>query len=151
MSEERVRPIGHGRFVLLLTAVMVAGYGPIGAGFVSGAIREDLYSGAVSFDAVMLNVATSTAWHSARFDPGAGQLVLKNVSLRHLMESAYPGAFVKGDAAVIDRARYDIEARWHDQGETSEPHLYRELLRNILRTNFNVQIYVNERCDLQCN
>jgi uncharacterized protein (TIGR03435 family) len=96
-------------------------------------------------------VATEAAWHSARFDPDAGQLVLKNVSLSHLMQSAYPGARVNGDAAVIDRAHYDIQARWHDQGETSERHLYRELLRTILRTNFNVQIYVNERCDLQCN
>jgi uncharacterized protein (TIGR03435 family) len=85
-----------------------------------------------------------------RSDPAAGRLVLKNVSLRRLIESAYPGALVNGDAAIIDRARYDIEARWHDQGETSERHLYRELLRHVLRTNFNVQIYVNARCDLQC-
>ena len=151
MSAERVRPIDQGRFVLLLTAVVLAGFGPIGAGVVSGAVRTDLYSGPISFDAVKLEVATAAAWHSAQVDPDAGRLVLKNVSLRWLMQSAYPGARVNGDAAVIDHTHYDIEARWRQMGETSERHVYRELLRTILRTNFNVQIYVDERCDLQCN
>ena len=149
MSAERVRPIDQGRFVLLLTVVMVAGFGPIGAGVVSGAVRDDLYLGPIDFDAVKLDVAKPAAWHGAQFDPDAGRLMLKNVSLRRLIQSAYPGASVNGDAAVIDRAHYDIEAHWRQQG-ASERRLYRELLRHILHQNFNVQIYVNERCDLQC-
>jgi len=155
MSEERAQPIGHGRFALLLAAVMFVWLVPIGAGVVDGAMREATASGPVAFDAITLKPAESGWWRSTQFDPDAGRLVLKNFSLRHLIASAYPGSRVNGEPDVIDRARYDIEARWHaswpDGGVTSERKTYRELLKKVLRRNFNVQLYVNEQCDMECD
>jgi len=150
MSEERVRPIGHGRFALLLGAVMLTWFAPIAVGVVSGAVREASGSGPLTFDAIDLTLSKPGWWRSSRFDPDAGELVVKNFSLRHLIASAYPGSRVNGRPEVIDRVRYDIEARWHAQEGTSERTAYRELLKKVLRRNFNVQLYVNERCDMEC-
>jgi beta-lactamase regulating signal transducer with metallopeptidase domain len=154
MSEERAQPIGHGRFVLLLSAVMLVWLVPISAGVVDGAMREAAASGPIAFDAIVLKPSQRGWWRSTRFDPEAGRLVLKNFSLRHLIASAYPGARVNGERDVIDRARYDIEASWHasrpDGAVTSERKTYRELLKKVLRRNFNVQLYVNEQCDMEC-
>lgn len=46
-------------------------------------------------------------------------------------------------------ARYDIEAHWHEGG-MSERNVHRELLKNIVRTNFNVQIHINDGCGKEC-
>jgi beta-lactamase regulating signal transducer with metallopeptidase domain len=150
MSERRAQPIGHGRFVLLLSAVALACYVPIGAGIINGAIREATDSGPIAFDAVTLTPVNAGWWRSTEFNPAAGRMVLRNFSLRHLISSAYPGSTVNGDPAVIDRVRYDIEARWHGESGTSERNTYRELLKKVLRRNFNVQLYVNDECDLEC-
>ena len=142
MSEERARPIGHGRFALLLAAAILTCYGPIAAGVVTGAIREATDSGPIAFDAITLKVSEQDGRRRSQSDPDGGRIALSNVSLRDLILLAYPAARVKGDPELIDRARYDIEARWHEQGGTSERTLYRELLRNILRTNSNLQVHV---------
>lgn len=142
MSEERARPIGHGRFALLFAAAILACYGPIAAGVVAGAIREVADSGPVTFDAITLKLSEHDGRRSSQPDPDAGRIALSNVSLRDLISLAYPASRVKGDPELIDRARYDIEARWHQQGGTNHRTLYRELLRNVLRTNSNLQVYV---------
>lgn len=144
MSDERATPIDLPRFSLLFAAAMLACYGPIAAGVITGAIREAAYSGPIAFDAINLRVSQAD-WQSARFDPSARQLTLKNVSLRQLIAMAYPSSLVNAEPELIDRAHYDIEARWHEAGATSERNVYRELLASILRNNSNLHLYVSKR------
>lgn len=144
MSDERASPLDHARFALLFFAAMLTCYGPIGAGVVTGAIREATSSGPITFDAIQLQ-PSAAGWRSTQFDPVAGQLSLRNVSLRHLISLAYPSSRVNSDPELIDRIHYDIEARWHEAGAASERNVYRELLKKILRTNSNLQIYVSTR------
>jgi uncharacterized protein (TIGR03435 family) len=72
---------------------------------------------------------------------------LKNVSLRQLIASAYPSSTVTGETRIIDRARYDIDARWRGPGGRSERKVRRELLQSIVRTNFNVQLHIKDLCN----
>jgi bla regulator protein BlaR1 len=150
MSKERVQPIGHGRFALLFVAATLMCLAPIAAGIVAGAVREASDVGPFSFDAITLKPSAPAWRRSTRFDPDAGRIVLKNVSLRQLIASAYPAARVTGESRVIDRARYDIDARWHGQGGRSERNVHRKLLENIVRTNFNVQIHIRDLCGKEC-
>jgi beta-lactamase regulating signal transducer with metallopeptidase domain len=145
MSPRRVSPIDNGRFSLLFATAMLACYCPIAAGVVAGAIREASYNHPISFDAIALEPAESGWRSSVQFDSESGQLTLKNVSLRYLISLAYPASRVNSDPDLIDRVRYDIEARWQDSGATSERHVYRELLKSVLRTNSNLQLYVSTR------
>jgi hypothetical protein len=151
MSAERAQPVGNVRLALLLVTAMVVAYGPIATGVILGAFREAANSGPITFDAVRLELSTPGWWRSTKFDPSAGQLALRNVSLRDLILLAYPASSVNSDPELIDRVSYDIEARWHDAGSPSERHVYRQLLESILRTNSNLQIYVNDRCDHGCD
>ena len=64
---------------------------------------------------------------------------------------AYPASRVNGDPELIDRIYYDIEARWRAAGGTNERNVYRELLKAILRTNSNLQLYVKDDCDAGCD
>jgi beta-lactamase regulating signal transducer with metallopeptidase domain len=144
MSDQRASPIDNPRFALLFLAAIVTCYGPIAAGVVTGAIREATTSGPITFDAVTLRPSESE-WRSAQFDPETGQLSLKNVSLRYLISLAYPSSRVNSEPELIDRVRYDIEARWHGADVTSERNVYRELLNRILRTNSNLELYVSKR------
>jgi beta-lactamase regulating signal transducer with metallopeptidase domain len=151
MSEHRALPIGHARFLLLLSMAIVACYAPIAAGIIAGAVREASHSGPITFDAVTLELSQPRWWHSREFDPEGRRLALKDVSLRDLISLAYPSSTVNSAPDLIDRTRYDIEARWHDQGVTSERSVYRQLLGKILRSNSNLQIHVNYQCDTGCS
>ena len=144
MSGQRASPIDHLRFALLFVVAISTCYGPIAAGVVTGAIREATSSGPIAFDALTLRPSES-GWRSAEFDPEAGRVSLKNVSLRYLISRAYPSSRVNAEPELIDRVHYDIEARWHDVGTTSERNVYRELLGRILRTNSNLQLYISKR------
>lgn len=144
MSEQRASPMDHLRFTLLFVVALVTCYGPIAAGVVTGAIREATSAGPITFDAITLR-PSEAGWRSAQFDPEAGQLSLKNVSLRHLISLAYPSSRVNSEPELIDRVHYDIEARWHETGIASERNVYRELLNRILSTNSNLQLYVSKR------
>ena len=144
MSDERATPIDLPRFSLLFAAAILTCYGPIAAGVVTGAIREATYSGPITFDAINLR-PSQAGWRRAEFDPVSGQLSLKNVSMRQLIALAYPSSLVNAEPELIDRVHYDIEARWHEAGATSERNVYRELLTSILRTNSNLQLYVSKR------
>lgn len=150
MSKKRAQPIDHGRFTLLFTTVALAGFVPFTAGIVGGAIREASGKGPVSFEAVTLKLSERGWRRSTEFDRDAGRIVLKNYSLRHLIMAAYPASIVNGEAGIIDRVRYDIEARWQNPGGTNERTLYRELLKNIVATNFNLELYVDNLCDGGC-
>jgi beta-lactamase regulating signal transducer with metallopeptidase domain len=144
MSEQRAQPISRARFaVLFVTAILVC-FAPIAAGIASGAIREASDAGPVTFDAIVLKPSEPGSWRSAHFDADAGRIVLKNFSLRHLISSAYPSSTVNGEPETIDRIRYDIEAQWREHGGTSERNLYRELLKQVLQTNSNLELYVTE-------
>lgn len=142
MSTERASPIDLGRFALLLAAAMIALYGPIASGIVSGASPEVFVSGPVDFDSVTLEPSEQDLWLSTRFDPQAGRLKIENVSVRQLISLAYPASTVNSDPDLIDRARYNIEARWHGEGGASERNVYRELLKKVLNTHSNLVIYV---------
>lgn len=151
MSGELAPPIDHGRFALLFVAALTACYGPIAAGVVEGAIREASDVGPITFDAITLNSTSEpTGWRRSQFDPQAQRLVLNNTSLRHLIALAYPASRVNADPELIDGAHYDIEARWRGHGVASERNVYRELLKSVLQTNSNLQLYVNNRCDGEC-
>ena len=147
MSRERAQPIGQGRLSVLLVTAGIACYGPIAAGIVSGAIREASPSGPIRFDVLTLE-PSGPAWRrSTHFDLTDRRLSLKNVSLRHLISLAYPASKVRSDPELIDHVHYHIEARWRGERGTSARSVYRALLKEILRSNSNLQLYVNDQCD----
>ena len=148
MSPERASPIDQPRFLLLLTVAMALCYGPVLAGIASGAARE-APDGRVTFETISLTPSEPAWWHDEQFDP-AGRLVLDNVSLRKLISLSYPTSHVNGDPELID-LYFDIQARWHVEGKASERSVYRELLKTILRTNSNLQLYVKRGCDTGCD
>lgn len=151
MRREPAQPIGHGVFALLFVTATLAYFAPIYVGVVAGAVHEAADSGPVSFDAITLKPSQPRWWHSTRFDPDAGRIVLKNVSLRQLISQAYPSSRVTGEPWIIDRARYDIEASWHGNADASERIIHRELLKSIVRTNFNVRINIRNACGEECS
>lgn len=149
LSPQRASPLDQPRFMLLLTMAMALCYGPVLAGVVTGAAREASGGGNIVFEAITLTPSEPRWWNDAKFDP-AGRLALDNVSLRDLISLAYPASYVNGDPELIDRISYDIHASWHSDSVASERSVYRELLKNILRTNSNLQLYVKEGCDIDC-
>jgi beta-lactamase regulating signal transducer with metallopeptidase domain len=144
MSEQRAKPITHERFALLFTAATLVCFTPLAAGIADGAFREASDSGPVTFEVITLAPARSGWWHDARFEPEAGRLVLKNFSVLQLIASAYPCSIINDQTAGLDRVRYDIEVQWSAAGGTSERHLYRALLKQILQTHSNLEVHVRD-------
>jgi hypothetical protein len=125
-------------------------YGPVLAGVVTAAARETSDGGRILFETITLTPVQRSWWDGdAKFDP-AGRLSLDNVSLRDLIALAYPASRVNGDPELIDRTYYNIHARWRSDSVASARSVYRELLKHILRTNSNLQLYVKEGCDIDC-
>ncbi|GFE79424.1 hypothetical protein GCM10011487_14240 [Steroidobacter agaridevorans] len=149
LSPERASPLDQPRFMLLLMVAMALCYGPVLAGVVTGAARETSDGGRIYFETITLTPARPMLWHDSKFD-SAGQLSLDNVSLRDLISLAYPASHVNGEPVLIDSAYYDVHARWRSDGAASERSVYRELLKNILSTNSNLQLYVKTGCDIDC-
>ncbi|WP_116808058.1 M56 family metallopeptidase [Steroidobacter cummioxidans] len=149
LSPERASPIDQPRFALLLMTAMALCYGPVLAGVTTGAARATSDGGRIIFEAITLTSSEPVWWRDAKFDP-AGRLSLDHVSLRDLIARAYPDSRVNGDPELIDRVYYDIRASWRSDSEASERSVYRELLKNILRTNSNLQLYVKQGCDIDC-
>lgn len=150
MSERAVRPLGHGRCALLLTAATLVWIAPVAAGVLGGAISEAAQSAPLTFDTVVLTPSAAGQRSRSRFDCDARRLVLRNVSLRQVIAAAYPWSHVAGDPEILDRIRYDIDAHWHESGGTSERNVHRELLERLLQNHFNVQLYIGDRCHLRC-
>ena len=53
----------------------------------------------------------------------------------------------RGFRVVIDGVRYDIEARWRTAGDlvgTSERKTWRELLKQVVESNSNYEVYVTD-------
>jgi beta-lactamase regulating signal transducer with metallopeptidase domain len=144
MSEERARPITHERFTLLFAAATLLGFVPLAAGIANGAFREASDAGPVTFAAITLTPSASGWWPSAQFDPANGRLRLKNYSLLQLIVSAYPCSIVNDETAGLDRIRYDIDVQWRAEDGTSERHLYRALLEQILQDNSNLEVHVRD-------
>ncbi len=144
MSEERAKPITHERFTLLFATATLVCFAPLAAGIADGAFREASDTGPVTFEAITLTPARSGWWHGARFEPEAGRLVLKNFSVLQLIASAYPCSIINDQTAGLDRVRYDIEVQWRAEGGTSERHLYRALLKQILQNNSNLEVHVTD-------
>jgi beta-lactamase regulating signal transducer with metallopeptidase domain len=151
MSKDRTLPIDNMRCAALFAAAALLCYGPITGGIVTGAIRESMDSGPITFETVRLE-PSGPAWRrTTHFDAEVGRLALNNFSLRDLISLAYPGSRVNSESDLIDGIYYDIEARWRDQGRASERNVYRELLKSILRTNSNLLVYVKDRCEGECD
>ena len=144
LSEQRARPITHERFTLLFAAATLVAFAPLAAGIADGANREAADSGPVSFQAVTLTPSQSGWWPTARFEPASGRLQLKNYSIRQLIVAAYPCSIVNDETAGLDRIRYDMDVQWRAEGGTSERHLYRALLKQILENNSNLQVHVRD-------
>jgi hypothetical protein len=144
LSEEHAVPITQERFTLLFATASLVCLAPLAAGIAVGAFREASDMGPVTFDAVTLKAPEPTWWHSTDFEPQSGRLVLKNFSILQLIKSAYPHAIVNDQTAGLDRARYDIEVLWRTEGGTSERHLYRALLKQIIQSNSNLEVHVRD-------
>jgi beta-lactamase regulating signal transducer with metallopeptidase domain len=149
LSPRRASPLDQPRFMLLLMTAMALCYGPVLAGVVTGAARAAADGGRILFESITLTPSEPVRWRDTKFDP-SGRLSLDNVSLRDLIALAYPASHVNGDPELINRVYYDIDARWRSDSEASERSVYRELLKNVLRTNSNLQLYVKEGCDIDC-
>jgi hypothetical protein len=51
---------------------------------------------------------------------------------------------VNDETAGLDRIRYDIDVQWRGEDGTSERHLYRALLKQILQNNSNLEVHVRD-------
>ncbi|HEV8333662.1 MAG TPA: M56 family metallopeptidase [Steroidobacteraceae bacterium] len=147
MSERRALPITGKRFTLLFTMAILICAAPLAAGIAIGAIREASGAGPAALEVISFRPAAPGWWRSSRFEPESGRLILHNVSLRDLIDSAYPSSIVNADPVMLDGVRYDIEARWRTPGNltgTSERKTYRELLKQVVENNSNYEVYVTD-------
>lgn len=144
LSEQHAEPISQERFTLLFATATLVCLAPLAAGIAGGALREASEIGPVTFEAITLKPPEPAWWHSSRFERDSGRLVLKNYSILQLIQSAYPYAIVNDQTAGLDRARYDIEVLWRAEGGTSERHLYRALLKQIIQSNSNLEVHVRD-------
>jgi len=147
MSDRRALPISGRRFTLLFATATLVCFAPLAVGIAVGSIREASDAGPGTFEVITLKPAAPGWWRSSRFEPDSGRLVVKNFSLRDLINSAYPSSIVNADRPVIDSVRYDIEARWRAPGDmsgTSERNTYRKLLKQIVETHSNYEIHVTD-------
>jgi beta-lactamase regulating signal transducer with metallopeptidase domain len=147
MSEQRAQPMTGERFTLLFAMATLVCFAPLVAGIAIGAIREASGASPIAFETITLRPAAPGWWYSSRFEPESGRLVLRNFSLRDLIDSAYPGSIVNADRLLLDGVHYDIEARWHTPAAlsgTSERNTYRELLKQIVEKNSNYELHVTD-------
>ncbi|HEY7640750.1 MAG TPA: M56 family metallopeptidase [Steroidobacteraceae bacterium] len=148
MSERRARPMTRERFTALFALATLLCFAPLVTGIAIGAIREVSGGSPVALEIVRLQPAAAGRWRSSSsFDPQTGRLVLRNFSLRNLIDSAYPASIVNADRVELDGVRYDIEAHWRPQGalaNTSERKTYRELLVQVVESTSNYEIHVTD-------
>lgn len=144
LSERRAQPITSKRFTVLFSLATLVCFAPLAAGITLGALREASDAGPITFDAISLKPAELRWWSSSRFEPESKRLVLKNFSLLQLIGSAYPCSIVNDETNLIARERYDIEVQWRGATGMSERNLYRELLRQILQSKPNVEVYIRD-------
>lgn len=147
MSERRALPITGKRFSLLFTMAILICAAPLAAGMAIGAIREASGASPAALEVISLKPAAPGWWRSSQFEPESGRLIVRNVSLRDLIDSAYPSSIVNADPVMLDGVRYDIEARWRTPGNltgTSERKTYRELLKQVVENNSNYEVYVTD-------
>jgi beta-lactamase regulating signal transducer with metallopeptidase domain len=144
LSEQHAEPITQERFTLLFAAATLVCLAPLATGIGVGAFREASDMGPVTFEAITLKSPEPAWWRSAQFEPQSGRLVLRNFSILQLIKSAYPYAIVNDQTAGLDRVRYDIEVLWKAESGTSERHLYRALLKQIIQSNSNLEVHVRD-------
>jgi beta-lactamase regulating signal transducer with metallopeptidase domain len=147
MSERRALPITGERFTLLFAIATLICAAPLAAGIAIGAIREASGDSPAALEIISMRPAAPGWWRSSEFEPDNGRLLVRNFSLRDLIDSAYPSSIVNADWVLLDGARYDIEARWRTPGQltgTSERKTYRELLKQVVEKNSNYEIYVTD-------
>jgi hypothetical protein len=147
MSERRAQPITRERFTLLFALATLMCFAPLGAGIAIGAIREASGADPIALEIVAIEPAAASWWRSSTFEPESGRIVLRNFSLRDLIDSAYPSSIVNADGIFIDGVRYDIEARWRAHRGlvgTSERKTYRELLRQVVEGKSNYEVHVTD-------
>lgn len=147
MSERRALPITSERFTLLFAMATLICAAPLAVGIAIGAIREASGEGPAALEIISMRPAAPGWWRSSEFEPQDGRLLVRNFSLRDLINSAYPSSIVNADWVMLDGARYDIEARWRTPGPLtgpSERKTYRELLKQVVEKNSNYEIYVTD-------
>jgi beta-lactamase regulating signal transducer with metallopeptidase domain len=147
MSERRALPITSERFTLLFTMATLLCAAPLAVGIAIGAIREASGESPAALEIISMRPAAPGWWRSSEFEPEDGRLLVRNFSLRDLINSAYPSSIVNADWVMLDGARYDIDARWRTPGQltgTSERKTYRELLKQVVERNSNYEIYVTD-------
>ena len=135
------------RFTLLFALAMLICAAPLAVGIAIGAIREASGASPTALEIISIRPAAPGWWHSSEFEPQSGRLIVRNFSLRDVIDSAYPASIVNADRVVIDGVRYDIEARWRTAGDlvgTSERKTWRELLKQVVESNSNYEVYVTD-------
>jgi beta-lactamase regulating signal transducer with metallopeptidase domain len=147
MSERRALPITSERFTLLFAMATLICAAPLAVGIAIGAIREASGEGPAALEIVAMGPAAPGWWRSSEFEPQDGRLLVRNFSLRDLINSAYPSSIVNADSVMLDGVRYDIEARWRTPAQLtgpSERNTYRELLKQVVEKNSNYELYVTD-------
>jgi beta-lactamase regulating signal transducer with metallopeptidase domain len=147
MSERRALPITSERFTLLFAMATLICAAPLAVGIAIGAIREASGEGPAALEIISMRPAAPGWWRSSEFEPQDGRLLVRNFSLRDLINSAYPSSIVNADWVMLDGVRYDIEARWRTPGQitgASERKTYRELLKQVVEKNSNYELYVTD-------
>jgi beta-lactamase regulating signal transducer with metallopeptidase domain len=147
MSERRSLPMSGERFTLLFALAMLICAAPLAVGIAIGATREASGASPTALEIISIRPAAPGWWHSSEFEPQSGRLIVRNFSLRDVIDSAYPASIVNADRVVIDGVRYDIEARWRTAGDlvgTSERKTWRELLKQVVESNSNYEVYVTD-------
>ena len=147
MSERRSLPMSGERFTLLFALAMLICAAPLAVGIAIGAIAKRPGASPTALEIISIRPAAPGWWHSSEFEPQSGRLIVRNFSLRDVIDSAYPASIVNADRVVIDGVRYDIEARWRTAGDlvgTSERKTWRELLKQVVESNSNYEVYVTD-------
>jgi hypothetical protein len=142
---ERLSSIMSERFTLLFAMATLICAAPLAVGIALGAIREASGEGPAALEIISMRPAAPAWWRSSEFEPQDGRLLVRNFSLRDLINSAYPSSIVNADWVTLDSVRYDIEARWRTPAQPtgpSERKTYRELLKQVVEKNSNYELYV---------
>jgi uncharacterized protein (TIGR03435 family) len=135
--------------VALGLGTLAIGMGTLFAGAMDGAARKT-----VQLDARITATVSTARGDRVVITSGPRYLSLRNTTLRELVAMAYDVAphSVEGDDAWLDSQRYDIHAEIRDAliDDEVEPAALRHAVNELLASNFNLQVHVNQRCQQPC-
>ena len=87
MSERRSLPMSGERFTLLFALAMLICAAPLAVGIAIGAIREASGASPTALEIISIRPAAPGWWHSSEFEPQSGRLIVRNFSLRDVIDA----------------------------------------------------------------